>query len=480
MVERPQDLQAWLDRAERALNAGRWAEARELLLPAAHWLPRVPQIPHHLGAAHLALGQSQLALESAQRALALAPAQWQSQLLQGRAHKALGQMEAADASFDAVLTRQPGQGEALVAKADLAMNIFGLPLQAIDLVQPLLKQPQHAVDAELTTLMASLYDRDISAAALTQRVIGFSQQHMRLPQLQLPPLAPRRSAKTRPRVGLISPLFCNSPVYFLTIFGWHHVAKGSDIVVFNRGYKSDWASAAVRALSTQWQDVQTLSAEALARSIHAQDLDVLYDLGGWMDPVALKALSAKPARAMYKWVGGQSVTTGLDSFDGWIGDPWQSPLHLQHLYAEPLVNIPEGYATYTPPSYLPALTPWARRSRTPVVFSNPAKLSRAFMAYLRQMVGPICFVHQQFQYARTRAKVEEALDGSTARAEFVFPASHRQALEILGGFQTMVDTFPYSSGLTAREAQAMGLRVKVFTGELFCERHSLHLSATQR
>jgi len=480
MVERPQDLQAWLNRAERALNAGRWTEARELLLPAAQWLPRVPQIQHHLGTAHLALGQAQLALECAQRALALAPAQWQSQLLQGRAHKALGKMEAADASFDAALTLQPGQGEALVAKADLAMNIFGLPMQAIDLVQPLLKQPQYAVDAELTTLMASLYDRDISATALTQRVIGFSQQHMRLPQLQLPPLAPRRSAKTRPRVGLISPLFCNSPVYFLTIAGWQHVAKGSDIVIFNRGYKSDWASAAFRALSIQWHDVQTLSAEALARSIHAQDLDVLYDLGGWMDPVALKALSAKPARAMYKWVGGQSMTTGLDSFDGWIGDPWQSPLHLQHLYSEPLVNIPEGYATYTPPSYLPALTPWARRSRTPVVFSNPAKLSRAFMAYLRQMVGPICFVHQQFQYARTRAKVYAALDGSRARAEFVFPTSHRQALEILGGFQNMVDTFPYSSGLTAREAQAMGLRVKVFTGELFCERHSLHLSATQR
>jgi predicted O-linked N-acetylglucosamine transferase (SPINDLY family) len=105
---------------------------------------------------------------------------------------------------------------------------------------------------------------------------------MRLPQLQLAPLAPRRSTKTRPRVGLISPLFCNSPVYFLTIFGWQHVAKGSDIVVFNRGYKSDWASAAFRALSTQWHDVQTLSAEALARSIHAQDVDVLYDLGaGW-------------------------------------------------------------------------------------------------------------------------------------------------------------------------------------------------------
>lgn len=475
MLERPTDLQAWLDRAERALHAGQWAQARDLLLSAAQWLPGVAQVHHHLGASYLALGQAQLAAESAKRALALAPAQWQSQLLMGKACKALGHMEAADASFDAALQLQPGQGEAIIAKADLAMNIFGLPLQAIALVQPLLTHTQHAVDAELTTLMASLYDRDASATALTQRVMQFSARHMRLPQLQLQPLSPRKSAPARPRVGIISPLFCNSPVYFLTIAGWRHVAKGSDIVVFSRGYKSDWASAVFRALSAQWFDVQALSAQALAHCIHAQDLDVLYDLGGWMDPVALKALSLKPARAMYKWVGGQSMTTGLESFDGWIGDAWQSPLHLQHLYSEPLVNIPEGYATYTPPPYLPAQTAFARRSRTPVVFSNPAKLSRAFLAYLRQTTGPICFVHQQFQYARTRAKVEEALDGSKARAEFVCPSSHRHALEILGGFQTMVDTFPYSSGLTAREAQAMGLQVKVFTGELFCERHSLHL-----
>ncbi len=475
MSMRPQELQAWLDRAERAIQAGRWQEARELLLPAAQWLPNAPQIHHHLATSHFALGQPQLALEGAERALALAPKQWQSHLLKGRVCKALGQMEAADTSLDSVLALRPEAGEARIAKADLAMNVFGLPRQAVDWVQPLLGDPQHSVDAELTTLMASLYDRDTSATDLTHRVMRFSRAHMRLPDLNLPALVPRRSTTARPRVGIISPLFCNSPVYFLTINGWQHVAKGSDIVVFSRGYKKDWATAAFRALSSQWLDVQVLSAEALARCIHDQDLDVLYDLGGWMDPVALKAMSVKPARAQYKWVGGQSMTTGLDSFDGWIGDPWQSPLHFQHLYSEPIVNIPEGYATYTPPAYLPAQIALARRNRTPVVFSNPAKLSRAFLVYLRQTVGPICFVHQQFQYARTRAKVEEALEGSKARAQFICPESHRQALEILGSFLTMIDTFPYSSGLTAREAQAMGLQVKVFTGELFCERHSLHL-----
>jgi len=64
----------------------------------------------------------------------------------------------------------------------------------------------------------------------------------------------------------------------------------------------------------------------------------------------------------------------------------------------------------------------------------------------------------------------------TAGVEFVCPASHREALELLGRHEWMIDTFPYSSGLTAREANAMGMKVKTFTGELFCERHSLHLT----
>ena len=477
MAETKVDIREWLARAENAMAQNQWVQARELLTQAAVWLPQVPQVHHHLAGAHLALGQAQLAVDSASKALALAPQQWQTQLVIGKALKALRQMEAADACFDAAMVLAPDQGEAAIAKADLAMNVFGLPLQAMDLAKPWLGHEAHGVDAELTTLMASLYDRDMSAQALTERVVAFSRQHMRLPELLLPTLPQRAAGHRRPRVGIVSPLFCNSPVYFLTIAGWRHVAKGSDMVVFNRGHKSDWATDEFRALAQQWVDVQALPAAALAQRMHAEDLDVLYDLGGWMDPVALKALSAQPARAMYKWVGGQSMTTGLDNFDGWIGDEWQSPLQLQHLYTEPLVNIAGGYATYTPPPYLPKAMPWRKRRTEPVVFSNPAKLSRGFFAYLRGLQGTVCFVHHQFQFARTRAHVVQALNGSRVTPEFICPKSHLEALTLLGEFQQMIDTFPYSSGLTAREAQAMGLKVTVFTGELFCERHSLRLRA---
>jgi len=465
-----------LARAEAALAQGLWAQARDLLTLAAASLPRVPQVHHQLASVQLALGQAQSAVQSASTALTLAPRQWQTQLVKGKALKALKQMEAADACFESAIHLAPDHGEAFVAKADLAMNVFGLPLQAIELVKPWLGHSAHGVDAELTTLMASLYDRDMSALELTQRVVRFSRQHMRLPNLHLPALPKRQIGSHRPRVGIISPLFCNSPVYFLTIAGWRHVAKGSDIVVFSRGHKADWATDEFRALAKEWVNVQMMPAAALAQRIHSEDLDVLYDLGGWMDPVALKALSAQPARAMYKWVGGQSMTTGLDNFDGWIGDEWQSPAELKHLYTEPIVNIAGGYATYTPPPYLPKGIPWHKRRKEWVVFSNPAKLSRKFLAFLRKLEGRVCFVHRQFQYARTQEHVIQALNGSRVTPEFICPKSHLEALTLLGEFQQMIDTFPYSSGLTAREAQAMGLKVKIFSGELFCERHSLRLS----
>jgi predicted O-linked N-acetylglucosamine transferase (SPINDLY family) len=473
------EVQQCLARAQDAMALGQWRPALDGFARAIHWLPQSAQVQHNLALCQLALGLHEAALQSSKRALALMPSLWQSHMLKGNALKALMQPEAADDAFLQVLAKHPENGEALLARADLAMNVFGLPLQAVQGVKPLLQVPEHAADAQLTTLMASVYDRDCSALTLSKAVMAFSQQNLRLAEtLQQPQAVQRRQLKSgskrlRPRVALLSPLFCASPVYFLTIAGWRHVAKGSDIVVFNRGHKSDWATDQFRDLSTEWHDVQQLPAEALAQRIQAADIDVLYDLGGWMDPVGLKALSVKPAREMYKWVGGQSLTTGLESFDGWIGDEWQSPLTLQHLYSERLVNIPGGYATYTPPPYLPSV-PIHKRS-VAVIFSNPAKLSRAFLAWLAKLPGPKLFVHHQFRYERARQKVIRAL--GSAGVEFICPSSHTEALQVLGRYEWMVDTFPYSSGLTAREAVAMGMKVKSFSGELFCERHSLVLGS---
>jgi len=480
MSQEPVSLQVLLAQAESARDAAQWEKAAHFYGQLEKALPQSPEIKHNLGLVYFGWGKLNEALHWCAHALILNPNLWQSAIIVSRANKGMGQMEAAQRGFQSLLGHAAGDAQARLGLADLAMNQFGDPLEAIKLVKPLHLDPQFAMDAQLTGLMASLYDRDhgqglASAKALSQKIKVFSDQYLQLPQLQLPPLSDRTTAyddpNYRPRVGLISPLFCVSPVYFLTIAGWRHVAKGCDIVIFNRGHKSDWATQTFKELSSEWVNVQHLNATQLAKQIHDADLDVLYDLGGWMDAVGLQALSSKPARKMFKWVGGQSVTTGLTVFDGWIGDDAQSPIGLQGLYSEPLINIPGGYCTYTPPDYLPA--PAALKSKTPCVFANPAKVSRAFLKEIKQVRGAKVFIHNQYRYPQVQERIRAVLGKD---AEFVIPVSHQEALQAVNSHATMIDTFPYSSGLTAREAMAMGTKVKVLhVGELFCERHTAKL-----
>ena len=470
-----------LAQAQVARDGAQWEKAIALYQHIEKLAPESAELKHNLGLCYFGWGKPEQALHRCAHALSLKPELWQSEVLIAKSHYALGQMEAAQRTYQHALSSPEGAPQARLGLADLAMNQFGDPLGAISIVEPLLASTSYAMDAQLTTLMASLYDRngwnqEGNAQRLSQRVKTFSAEYLRLPNLQLEPLADHEqqyASKTfRPRVGLISPLFCVSPVYFLTIAGWRHVAKGCDIVIFNRGHKSDWATQVFKELSSEWVNVQHLNGAQLAKQIHDADIDVLYDLGGWMDAIGLQSLSCKPARKQFKWVGGQSVTTGLDTFDGWIGDVTQSPMRLQGLYSEPLINIPEGYCTYTPPDYLPA--PAKIKSKTPCVFANPAKVSRAFLKELKKIRGTKVFIHSQYRYPQVQERIHAVLGKD---AEFVIPASHQEALQAVNSHAIMIDTFPYSGGLTAREATALGTKVQVLhVGELFCERHTAKLA----
>lgn len=483
MIQGRSSIESAFAQAQAARDSAQWEMAVHCYSELEKSLPNSFEIKHNLGISYLGWGKLNDALRCCNSALTLKPDLWQSAIIVARAHKGLGQMEAAQRGFQGVLNHEVGGAQARLGLADLAMNQFGDPLEAVNLVRPLAADSLYAVDAELTTLMASLYDRNDwnkpgNANLLSNKVKQFASKYLVLPTLTLPDFEDRsksyKSVRYRPKVGLISPLFCVSPVYFLTIAGWQHVAKGCDLIIFNRGHKVDWATEIFKEISDQWINVQHLNAEQLAKQVRNADLDVLYDLGGWMDAVALKALSTKPARKMFKWVGGQSVTTGLTVFDGWIGDEQQSPSRLQSLYSEPLINIPAGYSTYTPPDYLPS--PAKQKSKTPCIFANPAKVSRAFLRELKKIPGTKVFIHNQYRYSQVQERIQSILGQD---AQFVIPKSHQEALQSLNSHATMIDTFPYSSGLTAYEALALKTQVQVLhVGELFCERHTAKLLIT--
>jgi predicted O-linked N-acetylglucosamine transferase (SPINDLY family) len=466
-----QHLNAQIVIADGHRQSSRWQEAIAVYRQIEAQAPRVASIKQNLALCHFAMGEFKLASQYCEAVIRLSPELWQARILLGKCYRQLERPLEAETQFKSVLVDQPTNGEALIGLADLSLNEFGEPLAAIAWIKPLLANPDYQQDAQLTCLMASLYERQETALSLNQKIMAFSKAALQLPPEIMPRYqhAPQKAGHSRLRVGVISPFFSASPVYFLTSSFFKDLSRNADLVFFNRGSRSDWATQAFKAIASDWFEVASLSAPALASYIYAQGLDVLYDLGGWSDPVALSALSVKPARTQYKWVGGQSVTTGLDCFDGWLGDHWQSPASLQALYTEPLINAADDYAHYTPPPYLPAKA--AHKSPVLGIFANPAKVSHAFLQRLASIPGQKCFIHRQFRHDRVRARIEAALNPN--EVSYVCPETHLEALEAVNAHATLIDTFPYSSGLTAREAIAMGTKIQVLeVGTLFCERHT--------
>jgi tetratricopeptide (TPR) repeat protein len=469
----PDPLRALIAAAFARRDAGDYVQAIRLFRKAEIKLPRSPEIKHNLAMAHYAARDPAAARIAAGQAVALSPALWQSNALLARIARERGEITAAGDAWRAVLRHSPGNGTALLGLADLAMNEFGDPEAAIGLVGPLHRDAHFGVDAELTSLMAGLYTGGQSAEVLSDRLKAFAAANLTSPRLP-----PRAARAARRRIGLISPLLSVSPVYYLTWSTWAAVAKHHDIVVFDRGVRQDWATERLQHIAHEWHPVTTLEAPALTARIAEAEIDVLFDLGGWSDVVGLAALSAKPAARMYKWVGGQSATTGLGVFDGFIGDEWQSGADLAGLYAEPIVNILGGYIDYTPPDALLALRDVPRTGVALV--GNPAKIGPGTIAAWPQGVERVSLIDRRYVHERPLTRVTELLAraGITVTRTIV-PEGQVAYLQALAAHEAIVNTQPYAAGLTAAEAHALGIRVLASgAGRLFSARHHLSHART--
>ena len=443
---------------------------------------------HNFALSLLGAKQTGLALVQAERALALLPHLWQAAVVKVRALSAEGRaQEAADVLEDLTL-RYPERGEFALELASITLHHICNARLARQLVQPHLHKPATATDACLTDIVASLYDRDETAQSLNTRALAFARSHLdRSDSKPVMPLVPLASRKGRKRLGLLSPHLNCSPVFFFCSGALRLLCQDFDLVFLSRSPVADWATAELRLLASDWFDVVSLNAEQLDAFVRSQSLDVLLDLGGWMDPVALKAISTKPAALMYKWVGGQSISTGLRAFDGFITDLEQTPLGFEGWFTEPLVRLPKGYVSYSPPSYLPAPVAASTHSHVLGVIANPVKVSQPFLEQLcanlqhRRVEGtPIALrlIDKRYGNRALQARILASLQaaqlqlGDQLRVEFVTPTSHLAYLTAVGQLSEVADTFPYTGGLTTMEALSLGVPCSGQLGALFCERHT--------
>lgn len=476
--------------AASARQQGHHAEARRLFEQAITAEPGDAELRLQLAAECLSCNDANSALAHADLAHPEASRSWLKPLVRGLALQHLDRCDEASRSL-AESTQHPlvpiaARHEALRSLADLCLNTFGDP-QSAAVLHRQLAAGQSTPEAELTQILCDLYIGEQDPLTLSGRMKEVASRLV--PQSSSRPRRGRRRSSKSLRIGLVSNQWCASPVAFLTLGALREMARSAELICFDRGGKADWANAEARTLASEWHPMHLLNSEEMATQMASASLDALIDLSGWTDITALRAVATRPASCILKWVGGQSMTTGLSCFDGFVTDPRQVPSSCEPLYSEPMRHAHHGYVTYFAPPYDHALGQAASRLPTPAtkpnhgsyaVVSNPAKLSRHAAEFLRRLSPRrLILLDRRWKHEQTRAAARQRLGSLMDVAEFITPANHPDYLNTLRQLDApIVDTAPYSMGLTAIELRLLGKAViraprtlPATMRELHCQAH---------
>jgi predicted O-linked N-acetylglucosamine transferase (SPINDLY family) len=299
-----------------------------------------------------------------------------------------------------------------------------------------------------------------------------------------PRFANSRDPGRRLRVGLLSPTLKTHPVGWFTVAGFEALDPAAfELHALALDFPADPIQRRFRAIAASWTAVDSLPPAELVADIRGLGLDVLVELGGHGDQGLLGLCAQRLAPVQVKWVGSQNHSTGMAEMDWFITDRWETPAGLREMYAERLLELPDGYVCYSPPAYAPPVGPLPARAAGRVTFgcfNNLAKITRATIACWAEVLGDV-------PGSRLVVKCHQMGDGGTAdrlRRDFarlgIDPARldlrggspHRALLAEYGDIDIVLDPFPYTGGLTTCEALWMGVPVVTLPGEIFAARHS--------
>ncbi|KLN60320.1 hypothetical protein WH96_14210 [Kiloniella spongiae] len=152
------------------------------------------------------------------------------------------------------------------------------------------------------------------------------------------------------RIGYISGDFGDHvAAYYWLPVAQHHDRDRYDIFLYSQKPREDDSSGKIKIeiekVCDKIRDVSNLSDKELCEQIVDDQIHILIDLSGHTAGGRLRALSYKPAPVQASYIG-YPATTGLDSIDYYISQPFSVPLEHEDLFSEKLAHI-AGCTSYS-------------------------------------------------------------------------------------------------------------------------------------
>jgi len=396
--------------------------------------------------------------------------------------RAEGQLEDAAFCFQWVLDRVPSS---LSARNNLASIRIeqGRVREGLDLYRAALATDPSNFILHGNLAFASCYDDGLDGAAVLAEHRRWNDRFAAPLKRQWRPHVLPAVTPERLKIGYVSSDFRAHPVasYLEPVLG-HHDRKAFEVYAYHTDERHDATTARLRGLVEHWRDCGQDPPELVAERIRIDGVHMLIDLGGQTSPANLLTFALKPAPVQAAWAG-YCFSTGLDAMDYLIVDRRQVPATSEALCSETVVEMPGDNICYRPPELVPPVGPLPMTLNGFVTFGAFHNLSKMSETALKLYARTLTASPGSRLLVKSGALSDPAtLEAWTARA--VACGLPVERVEVLGlsdqmghlmahtRVDVMLDSHPYSGGVTTLESLWMGVPVVTLAGETYYSRHT--------
>ncbi|MEI9942462.1 MAG: tetratricopeptide repeat protein [Pseudomonadota bacterium] len=344
--------------------------------------------------------------------------------------------------------------------------------------------PQNFV-SHSNLIVSMLTDPSSDAETIFAEARAWADLHAQPLRTHLRPHDSDKDPERRLRVGYVSPDFrVHAVQQFLIRLLEQHDPSAFEIFLYSSVQRPDAQTAWYRAFAeNRFREIQDMDDVAVSELVRHDDIDILVDLAVHGAGNRLRVFACKPAPVQFTWLG-YAGTTGLDTIDYRISDPYLDPPGTDlGVYSETTLRLPETFWCYDalesdlPVGPLPALT---RGFLTFGCLNSPRKVHDGAVALWARVLRAVPASRLLFyveDYGREAALRTLAAAGVEAeRVDFVGRTSRRAYLERHSGFDIALDTFPFAGGTTTLDAIWMGVPVLTLTGKTALQRAGVSIA----
>lgn len=474
---RPGHIGAYNNMALMLKSIGDIESAATILIEAVAHAPKSAETRFNLGNALHMTGQLPAAEAAFRKAIELNPRHAEAYVNLGVVLAEGGLKPKAEEAFRKAIALNPDLAAGYVGLADL---IDDGTMDAVAHRRQVLAMKPELAAIRSSLLMCLHYAPGVSRDEIFKAHLEFGKLHKN-PKAPLYDAKHDRAPEKKLRVGFVSGDFrFHAMLFFALPVIEARDKKAFEVFCYSTTAKTDPYTPDFRVAADQWRDVRALSTEALAQVIASDKIDILIDLSGHAPHNRLPVFAAKPAPLQVAW-GDYVDTRGLETIDVLFGDAIHTPAEDAKYFTERLVRFAPDYIAYRPPHYAPPVA--TRADNAPLVFGTFSEVTkigtdsiRLWAAVLKAVPGSRFLLNGYLLADQARqgriisAFMDEGI--STDRLIFKDGGLHAAFLAQYAEVDVILDTAPYSGGLTTCEALLMGVPVLTVAGDRFCGRHA--------